>query len=152
LYRCFIAALVMALLTYQVDADVTAVTWRRLAVALLSAAGVATLAWVGAFWPKYTRLGAARFLGLASEKDLPRTREKIRGLVRQESGARYGQAVVPHLRRRGKLARAGITTISGFLVAYFVYANFSQDSWPPLIAGIVGQRVRDDRQALPPGD
>jgi hypothetical protein len=57
--------------------------------------------------------------------------------VRQEIAARYGLAVWPHLLRRRRLAGLTLTAIRGFLLACFVYANFSQDSSSLLIAGIV---------------
>ena len=136
-FRLVVAALVIAFLIFQVDSDVTATTWRRLLVASFTVAGVAVLGWAGACWPKYTRLGSTRYLGLASESDLPRSRKEILRLVRQESAARYGQAVLPHLARRARLARTGITAICGLILAYFVYANFSQNSLPPLIGLIV---------------
>jgi hypothetical protein len=138
--RQFVTALVFVWLTYMVDTSVIVVpvaVSRRSAVALLSAACVAMLIWAAASWASHSRTAAASFLGLASAADLPRSAEQVRGLMRQEVMARYGQAVWPHLARRRQVARLGLAAVCGFVLASFVYANVSHDSRPPLIAGAV---------------
>lgn len=134
------AVLVIAWLIYVVDIPALAApaaTWRRVAVALLCAAGVAMLSWAAASWARYARSVSARYLGLASVSDLPRSAAQVRELVRQEATARYGPDVWPHMVRQRQAVRTMLTAICGFLLAYFIYANFSRASGPPLIATVV---------------
>lgn len=145
--RRMTAVVLAALLTYYVDSGVVVITAgpgttvRRLAVALLSAAGIAVLGWASVSRTKSAQSARASYLGLASASGLPRHRVLVRGLMRQEGTARYGDTVWPHSLRRSRAARVVIKAIQAFLLFSLVYANLYSGQLPFVIAVIAAISV-----------